>query len=314
MFIREALAQGGADLKYAGIKTPGLDASLLLAHVLKKTRTGLLAATTETLSEEDCEEFCSLIERRASGECAAYITGKKEFRGLEFTVNNSVLVPRPDTETLVEAALKTINPQKPDKKSRIVAQSITEEKENDQILNTLCYPEVNKIKILDLCTGSGAVAISLKHEIPELEVHASDISKEALKTAESNAERLLGKNQINFYHGDLFDALPSSQSLFSLIVSNPPYIPSDVIGTLSEEVRNEPRIALDGGKSGLEIIERIINKAPIFLQDGGTLLLEADPGQMDEIKALLINIGFKDIDLYKDLSDNQRVISGRYEE
>lgn len=313
MFIREALAQGSADLKYAGIKTPGLDASLLLAHILKKTRTELLAATTETLSEKTCEEFCSLIERRASGECAAYLTGKKEFRGLEFKVNNSVLVPRPDTETLVEAAVKIISLQISKKKNDKVTQSFTEEKDNDQGLNTLCCLEVNKIKILDLCTGSGAAAIALKHEKPELEVYAADISKEALEIAKENAVNLLGDNKIQFFQGDLFDALIAHPSSFSVIISNPPYIPSAEIETLQAEVQNEPRIALDGGVSGLEIIERIIDSAPFYLQNGGTLLLEADPRQMEKIKKLLKHKGFKNIDFYRDLSDNQRVISGIYE-
>ena len=294
MLVREALAQGSADLKFAGIKTPGLDASVLLAHALKKSRTELFSASAEMLSEETCEEYCLFIERRASGECAAYITGKKEFMGLDFNVNKSVLVPRPDTETLVEAALKKIGIR-------------NEESENNN--------EKSEKKVLDLCTGSGAVAIALKHELPDIEVHAADISREALDTAKSNAERLLGENKIQFYQGDLFDALFCSllHAPYSLIVSNPPYIPSDEIETLSAEVQNEPRVALDGGKSGLEIIKRIIDRAPDYLQHNGILLLEADPRQMKRIKTLLERKGFKDIDFYKDLSDNKRVISGRYE-
>ncbi|MCL2213891.1 MAG: peptide chain release factor N(5)-glutamine methyltransferase [Treponema sp.] len=290
MYIREALAQGSADLKFAGIKTPGLDASLLLAHVLKMSRTELLSASTEILSEEACEEYCSLIERRCFGECTAYLTGIKEFRGLEFKVNKSVLVPRPDTETLVEAALEEIGMRNRDIGS-----------------------EELKINVLDLCTGSGAVAIALKHERPELEVYAADISKEALEIAKENANKLLGDKKIQIFHSDLFYAFCITHFSFSLIISNPPYIPSDEIEMLSAEVQNEPRMALDGGKTGLEIIERIINKAPFYLQHNGTLLLEADPRQMEEIKMLLEKNKFKDIDFFNDLSDNQRVISGRYE-
>ncbi|WP_461255643.1 peptide chain release factor N(5)-glutamine methyltransferase [Treponema sp. R80B11-R83G3] len=287
MLIREALAQGGADLKYAGIKTPGLDASLLLAHILNTNRTKLIAKGTDRLSEKKCAEFCALIERRANGECAAYIIGKKEFRELEFEVNTSVLVPRPETETLVETAIDII--QKSAEHGSIVS-------------------------ILDLCTGSGAVAISLKNEMPACEITAADISPNALNTAIRNAEKLLGNSSINFFQGDLYDALSGSQpTTYSLIVSNPPYIPSEEIKTLSAEVQNEPLIALDGGISGLEIIERIIEKAPDYLQKKGFLLLEADPRQMDKIKDLLEKKGFLDIQLYKDLSGANRVIGGRFE-
>jgi len=287
MLIREALAQGSADLKYAGIKTPGLDASLLLAHILNTDRTKLIAKGTDRLSEKKCAAFCELIERRANGECSAYIIGKKEFRGLEFEVNNSVLVPRPETETLVETAIDIIK----------------KNSQNNPIVN-----------IIDLCTGSGAVAISIKNEMPTCEITATDISTNALNTAIRNAEKLLGDNLIKFLQGDLYDALPCPLPIsLSLIVSNPPYIPSEEIQTLSAEVQNEPHIALDGGISGLEIIERIIEKAPDNLQKNGYLLLEADPRQMEQITILLEKKGFIDIQLYKDLSGANRVIGGRLE-
>jgi len=287
MLIREALAQGSADLKYAGIKTPGLDASLLLAQILNTNRTKLIAKGTDRISEKKCAEFCSFLERRANGECTAYIIGKKEFRGLEFEVNKSVLVPRPETETLVETAMDIIQ-------------------KNTQ-LNCV-------VNILDLCTGSGAIAISIKNEMPACEITATDISSDALNTAIRNAEKLLSGNSIKFFQGDLYDALSDSlPSTYSLIVSNPPYIPSDEIQTLSAEVQNEPRIALDGGISGLEIINRIIEKAPNHLQKNGYLLLEADPRQMEQITILLEKKSFIDIQLYKDLSGTNRVIGGRFE-
>ena len=293
MFIREAIAQGNADLKFAGIRQPGLDSSLLLAHVLKTDRTSLVARSNETLTEKQCASFCGLIERRAAGECVAYITEKKEFRGLEFFVNKSVLVPRPDTETLVEAVLEIINEES---------------------------GTGNDLKVLDLCTGSGAAAIALKNELPELEVHAADISAEALEAANKNAEKLLGSKKISFYQGDLYDALNSQSKIsnssflipnFSIIISNPPYIPTDMIQTLPAEVQNEPLLALDGGSSGLEIIRRIIDDAPEYLQKGGHLLLEADPRQMDDIANLLDKKGYSSIKLYKDLSGSNRVIGGR---
>jgi len=204
-----------------------------------------------------------------------------------------VLVPRPDTETLVEAAIEQIPLAKTPRRQ--------ERKEG--------------INVLDLCTGSGAVAISLKNEMPELEVYATDICPNALKTAKQNAEKLLGKNKIHFFQGDLFSALSSSLLLapFSLIISNPPYIPSAEIETLSAEVQNEPRLALDGGLTGLDIINRIIKEAPEYLQRPGYLLLEADPRQMKDINNALAKNGFTDIQLFNDLSGSQRVIGGKIE-
>jgi len=320
MLIREAYAQGSADLKFAEIDTPALDASILLAFVLKTNRSALIAAGMETLSKKDCINFCKLIERRASGECIAYIIGKKEFMGLEFTVNNSVLVPRPDTETLVEAAMESIRryfhhegAQSNTKDASTSSASMYFRCLSAEPVEASKAPSHLWLRTLELCTGSGAVAVSLKHEVPELEVYATDICSKALKVAKLNAERLLGKNQIKFYHGDLFKAISSSPKKFSLIISNPPYIPSAEIQTLSAEVQNEPRLALDGGDSGLVIIEKIISEAPKYLQKGGCLLLEADPGQMNEIAILLEKNNFMDIQLYKDLSGLQRVIGGRLE-
>ena len=295
MIIREAIAQGSADLKFAGIKTPGLDASLLLAHILKTTRTALIVDGMKKLSAKDSSAYCSLIERRCNGECVAYIIGKKEFMGLEFEVNPSVLVPRPDTEILVEAAICQLTENREQR---------TENKEQRV-----------KLRALELCTGSGAVAISLKKEIPELEIWATDISPEALEIAKRNAARLLPANDIRFLQGDLYHALHNCSLLpvnCSLIIANPPYIPTSEIDTLSPEVQTEPRIALNGGIDGLDIIKRIINGAPEYLQKDGGLLMEASPSQMDDITILLEKRGFKDIQLYKDLSDLERVIGGRY--
>jgi release factor glutamine methyltransferase len=301
MTVREVITQSAANLKTAGVETPGLDASILLAYILNTSRTALIAAGPQLLPEETIASFRSLIDRRLSGECTAYITGKKEFRNLLFTVNPSVLVPRPDTETLVSAALEIYDLYKPDNKN-----------------------------VLDLCTGSGAVAVSLKHEKPEMEVYASDISVDALEVAKQNASRLLGENQILFFHSDLFAGVVQTDLIddryfqnnsnldfknirYSLIVSNPPYIPSDLIKTLSPEVQKEPRIALDGGFSGLEIIKRIINETPKKLTSGGSLVLEADPSQMEDIYFLFEKKGFRNINLYKDLSGDNRVIGGIFE-
>jgi len=322
MTIREALAQASADLKKAGIETSNLDASLLLAHILKTNRASLAASGTEPLSEENHAALRALIQRRLNGECVAYIIGKKEFRGLEFLVNSSVLVPRPDTETLVEAAIAIC-------REWGVGSGEWGEERREKRKEKKGREGV--VRVLDLCTGSGAVAIALKNEMPDIEVHASDISVEALETAKANTARLLPANSIHFHLGDLYNAISSLHcSLFtdnysllpphsplptpySLIICNPPYIPTEEIKTLSTEVQNEPRIALDGGKSGLEIIERIIDGAPEYLERGGTLLMEADPRQMKDIALLLEKKGFIKIIIFKDLSGQERVIGGKYE-
>jgi release factor glutamine methyltransferase len=298
MTIREALAEGAASLAGAGIESPGLDSSLLLAEVLNTYRSKLTAAARDNISEASVATFRRLIKRRQSGECIAYILGKKEFYCLDFLVNPSVLVPRPDTETLVDVTLKII----------------VDEAESKGAGR-------QPPRVIDLCTGSGAIAIVLKHLIPELEVWATDISADALETAQKNASRLLPPNSIRFFQGDLYDALPPrtpnhdprppvSCSLFPLIISNPPYIPSAEISSLPPEVRMEPTLALDGGDDGLHVIRKIISRAPEFLCKGGCLLLEADPRQMAAIADLYNETGFSDIQTHADLSGRERVISG----
>jgi len=293
MTIRETLAEGTASLSVACIDTPSLDSSLLLAEVLNTNRSMLTAAGNDNVSQSSVTAFRQLINRRLSGECTAYILGKKEFYGLEFAVNPSVLVPRPDTETLVEETLKLI--KRGSWEWGVGSRGIGKQ----------------PLRVLDLCTGSGAVAIALKHTIPELEVWATDISAEALDTAKTNAARLLPPNSIRFFHGDLFDALlPTPHSLLPIIVSNPPYIPSAEIPSLSPEVRMEPALALDGGGDGLDVIRKLVSRAPDFLCSGGSLLLEADPRQMAAIAVLYKEAGFSDIKTHADLSGRERVISG----
>ena len=279
MTTREALAEGGAALAAAGIASHSLDAALLLAEVLGTNRSSLIAAT-DSIEEKSLIAFRGLIKRRLAGECVAYIAGRKEFYGLEFLVDPSVLVPRPETETLVEVAMEARGAG---------------------------------LRVLDLCTGSGAVAVALKHAVPELEVWATDISAEALHVATTNAARLLPPESIHFCQGDLFAALPDPQSPvpYSLIISNPPYVPTADIASLSPEVRAEPILALDGGEDGLGVIKRIVTGAPGFLCSGGVLLLEADPRQMQSIASLLAVNGFVDIRTYADLSGGERVIRGR---
>ncbi|MDR2159442.1 MAG: peptide chain release factor N(5)-glutamine methyltransferase [Treponema sp.] len=305
MTVRETLAGGTARLREGNIEGPARDAALLLAGVLRTDRAGIIAAGQENVTENTRARFTELLERRLAGECVAYLLGKKEFRGLDFAVNAAVLVPRPDTETLVEAALEALGS------------------------SSLSPP----LPFLDLCTGSGAVAVALKHEAPFLEVWASDISAEALEVAAANAARLLAgpglpasglpqasvppqdraalspSPPIRFLCGDLF--APFSPALrFAYITANPPYVPAGEIDGLAPEVRREPRLALDGGAEGLDILGRIIAEAPDHLRPGGTLLLEADPRQMTMLRSLLETEGYHDIKIFRDLPGAERVIGG----
>ena len=293
MTVQETLTEGIRRLKTASgssndlsfIDTPGLDAALLLAEITGSNRAKLLARGNDTILGQDSEKFFSLIKRRINGECVAYIRGRKEFRGLSFTVGPDVLVPRPDTETLVEAALECIKNKK--------------------------WNNSGPLKVLDLCTGSGAVAISLKNEMPELEVWAADISDKALEIAKTNTARLLHPGSVKYFCGDLYDALSQADCpLFRIITGNPPYVPSGDLEKLKPEVRREPVLALDGGEDGLFLIRKIIDQSKEYLAEGGVLLLEADTRQMPEIRRLLERNNYKEIRVFEDLAGRERVISG----
>ncbi|MDR2150187.1 MAG: peptide chain release factor N(5)-glutamine methyltransferase [Spirochaetaceae bacterium] len=274
--IRKALYEAARDLHSAGIETSVLDAQVLLGEVLHKNRTALIASEPfEQLSLEQYKRYRSLLELRCSGECVAYLIGRREFWGLDIQVGQAVLVPRPETETLVEAALSLLVPD-------------------------------SKSTVLDLCTGSGAVAVALKHERPGCTIYASDISKDALVVAQENA-RLLCENAITFIHSDLFEHITGS---FDLITANPPYIPTDLIKLLPPEVQHEPIIALDGGLDGLSLIRKLIAQAAAYLAPGASLLIEADPSQMPKLKQLFALNAYQDIRFWHDLSARQRVIGG----
>ena len=262
-----------------------------MAEVLKINQAALILRSSEEISRRDYEKYLKFLSRRLEGESIAYILGRKEFRLLEFSVNPNVLVPRPDTETLVEAALSYID-------------SSIEQGELE-------------MSVLDLCTGSGAIAISLKYERPHLRISASDISSAALKTAEGNSKRLLKGispgSPIKFIESDLFKNIPiDNKGKFNIIISNPPYIPSSVLKTLAAEVRKEPPLALDGGKDGLKYIKKIIPMAKKHLLPKGLLLLEADPAQMPEVCTILNKNSYSDIKTHKDLSGQERSISASF--
>jgi release factor glutamine methyltransferase len=240
-------------------------------------RVGLILRGAEPLAEAARQRYIRLLERRLQGECVAWILGYKEFWGLQFAVSPEVLVPRPDTETLVEAALAAID-------------------------------RFSTGTLLDLCTGSGAVAIALKHERPDIAVYAADIDPGALNVAKGNAARLLPRPGIRCIESDLFDRITGR---FHIITANPPYIPSRMIPHLALEVRREPRLSLDGGVDGLEVIRRLIGQAASHLYPGGVLFIEADPRQMKNIATILNNHGYKNTGTVSDLSGMPRIITAQ---
>jgi release factor glutamine methyltransferase len=204
----------------------------------------------------------------------------REFYGRPFRVDKRVLVPRPDTETLVDVAL-----------ARTEARSLS-------------------MRALDLCTGSGCVAITLARQRPTARVHATDISDEALAVARDNALRL-GAYNVSFARGDLFEAVPASLAPFDVITANPPYIASGEIDTLDKDVRDfEPRLALDGGNDGLAVVRRIVDGAPGLLDAGGTLAVEVGAGEADATALLFESRGFRRVAITRDYGKIERVIDG----
>lgn len=258
-----------------------LDAQLLLLHALGKPaieRAWLLAHDTDQLPASAQACFDALVQRRAGGEPLAYITGHKEFFGLDLRVDGRVLVPRPDTETLVEWALE------------MLAQT-----------SSGSAP----LAVLDLGTGSGAIALALKATQPALEVSATDASAQALVVARANAQRL--KLEVQFAQGSWFDAAPGR---YHAIVSNPPYVAAQ--DRHLEALRHEPMRALTSGVEGLDDIRHIIGEAPAHLHPAGWLLLEHGYNQAEAVRDLLLRAGFVNVQSRCDLSGTLRCSGGQY--
>lgn len=245
------LSQAVDELAARGIPDPRLDVEVLLAHALRTDRADLYTRLHESLLPGPVEAFRGLLRRRARREPLQYITGVQEFWSLEFKVNPRVLIPRPETEVVVETAL------------RLLPQSAIR---NQQSV------------ILDIGTGSGCIAIALAKELPQAEVWATDISPDALAVASENARHHDIAQRIRFLQGDLF--LPVTKDGFELIVANPPYIARSQLTALQPEVRDwEPRIALDGGPGGLDFYRRLLREGPTYLRAGGWLVMEIGHGQ-----------------------------------
>ena len=255
---------------------PPLEARMLMAQVLEKPRAWLIAHADEVVSAEAGKAFAALAERRTGGEPVAYILGVREFHGLEFGVTRAVLIPRPETELLVDLALERM-------------------------------PANAAQRVLDLGTGSGAVAIALAKERPQARVTAVDVDYAALSVARANASRQ--KVSVRFFCGDWFGALPGES--FDLIVSNPPYVAAGDPHLAMGDLRFEPQRALAGGADGLDCIRAIVAKAAAHLNPGAWLLFEHGYDQSEACRALLEQQGYGEVQSWPDLAGIPRVSGGR---
>ena len=282
MKIKDVLSQGISILKDNNIEDANMKAKIVLADLLGKNKEYLMIHDDDDIKDGLNKIFLKKIERLKNREPLQYVINKQDFMGMELYVDENVLIPQPDTENLVEEVILLS-----DKKRKYIR---------------------DEIKILDLCTGSGAIAISLSKLINKSLVYASDISKKALKIAEENSM----KNHANvlFLESDLFDKL-SRIYKFDIIVSNPPYIESEVIKTLSEEVQKEPILALDGGEDGLDFYRKIAKEAKDYIEKEGYLALEIGYNQRLAVENILKENGYKNIYSRKDLGGNDRIVVGQ---
>ncbi len=277
--IARVIRWAAEDFAKRGNPSPRLDAELLLGKVLGVDRVRLVLEANQPLAPKELGEYRELIRRRRGSEPVAYILGRREFYGHSFKVDRRVLVPRPDSETLVEAALERT-------KSRSM------------------YG-----RAVDLCTGSGCIAISFAKARPTWRVTGTDVSEDAAALASENALRLGAVFGFGVVTGDLF--APVRGQRFELVMSNPPYIPSAEIATLDADVRDfEPRLALDGGADGLSLLSRIVSEAPSRLEPGGVIALEVAYDQAARVEALLVAAGFENTLRHRDYGGHERVVTG----
>ena len=273
MTINEIVKNGIIKLKENNIEEPLLKIRILVASVLNKSKEYVMAHSEEKLDEDKEKRILEGIEQLRNYVPIQYITNNQEFMKLNFFVNQSVLIPRSDTEILVEEVINTYKNE--------------------------------HIKILDMCTGSGCIAISLKKYMQNSEVYGIDISKEALEVARLNAKN--NDVDVKFECSDMFTNIKNKD--FDVIVSNPPYIKTQVINTLDKEVKNEPIIALDGGENGLDFYKKIIKEAFNFLSDNGMIFLEIGYDQKDELIELInTDKRYELVKTKKDLGDNDRIV------
>lgn len=278
--VRDLLALSTAYLEERGCDNPRLDAEVLMGHVLKVDRLHLYLNLDRPLETEEVDKYRCLIGLRGRRNPVAYLTGTKEFYSNEYKVTEDVLVPRPETELLVDQAVARIK--------------------------TLDLPQV-----LDLGTGSGIIGVSIALLVPQSQVLAVDISQPALDIARENADRLGVTDQLSFLQSDMFEKIPERK--FHLICSNPPYIPSLDLEMVEKEVQLEPQIALDGGPDGLDFYRTLTSEAPQYLHKGGFLILEIGYDQGKAIADLATVHGFSNCQILQDYAGNDRVVIMRWD-
>jgi release factor glutamine methyltransferase len=276
--VRKILTWTTQHFEKRGVDAPRLTTEVLLAHALKTSRVRLYVDLDRPLEKTELATFRALIERRMAGEPTQYLTGVREFYNRPFKVDPRVLIPRPETELLVEAALHKL-------------------------------PKDGPGMALDVCTGSGCIAISLAAERPQATVVATDLSEDACALARENAQALGVAERLKVLQGNLYAPLPLD-ARFDVVASNPPYIATAEIPTLSAEVRREPHMALDGGPDGLVLIRKVIEGARRVLKPGGLLAMEIGETQGDAVRALLQAAGFDDARVEKDLERRDRLAFG----
>lgn len=275
MKIDELLKEGKIKLTENKIEDANLIARVLLEFILKIDRNELIKKQLQEIEKEKEEEYKQKIEQILQGMPLQYITNSQEFMKLNFFVNENVLIPQPDTEVLVEEVIKIAQIE-------------------------------SKTKILDICTGSGCIGVSLAYYLKNAKITMSDISKNAIEIAKKNAKENKVLEKTEFIKSDLFENIKEK---FDIIVSNPPYIETDLIKNLSKQVQNEPKIALDGGVDGLLFYRKLIKEAPNFLNDNGYLCMEIGYDQREKVIELAKQKeSFSKIEAIKDLSGNDRVI------
>ena len=280
MTYQEAYQKARGELKAVGIPEPESDAWILLEHVTGMTRTRYYVDGFERMPKNEKDRFFELVSCRKTRIPVQHLTGVQEFMGYEFAVNEHVLVPRQDTEILVEEAEKRLRLMK----------------------------KKNPIRLLDMCTGSGCIPISLKLRNPQIFIEGADISEEALKVAGENARKLGADGE--WIRTDMFENITGT---FDMITSNPPYIPTKVIEELEAEVRfHDPYEALDGKEDGLYFYRILAAEVPDYLTDGGWLIMEIGHDQSADVENLLKEAGFEQVSTQKDLAGLDRVVSGVY--
>ncbi len=279
MTIKETLNKGMIMLKNNKVESPKLKARLLLQYVLKKSRQYLIVYDNEEITKKEQWEYFINIEKLSQGIPLQHITHSQEFMKMDFYVNENVLIPRPDTEILVEEVIKIAS-------------------------------KMQNPVILDLCTGSGAIGISIAKYVKDAKIYATDISEEALEIARRNAQNLGVTEKIKFIKSNLFDKIKKIK--FDIIVSNPPYIKKEDIHYLSEEVQKEPELALNGGDDGLDFYRKIVNQSIEYLKLGSYLCMEIGYDQKIDIIDIIEQEN-KYVDTYskKDLYGNDRIIVTR---